>query len=81
MLGLPFLPRSPRWLAKKDRTEEAIQVFAAIQVGGNRDNPLVIAEWEEITVLKAERSAYPGWRKFFYNGMWRRTLAGFSVQA
>jgi sugar porter (SP) family MFS transporter len=82
MLGLPFLPRSPRWLAKKDRTEEAIHVLAAIQAGGNREDPLVIAEWEEITtVLKAERSAYPGWRQFFYNGMWRRTLAGFSVQA
>lgn len=82
MAGLPFLPRSPRWLAKVDRAEEAIHTLARIQAGGNIDDPLVVAEWEEITtVLAAERSASPGWRKFFYNGMWRRTMAGFTVQA
>ncbi|KAL4755497.1 hypothetical protein BDW72DRAFT_189252 [Aspergillus terricola var. indicus] len=31
-------------------------------------------------VLQAERNALPGWRKFVYNGMWKRTLAGFTVQ-
>lgn len=82
MIGLPFLPESPRWLAKVDRTEEAIQVLAAIQANGNIDDPYVIAEYEEImTVLIAERQAPPGWKKFVLNGMWKRTLAGFSVQA
>ncbi|KAL6708429.1 hypothetical protein ACN47E_002692 [Coniothyrium glycines] len=82
MLGLPFLPESPRWLAKVDRTEEAIFILAHIQAGGNIEDPYVIAEYEEIiTVLTAERSAPKGWRKFVYNGMWKRTLAGFSVQA
>jgi MFS family permease len=82
MFGLPFLPRSPRWLAKVDRTEEAIKTLAKIQAGGNVNDPLVVAEWEEITtVLAAERLAGKGWRKFFHNGMWRRTAAGFSVQA
>lgn len=62
MIGLPFLPRSPRWLAKVDRTEEAITTLARIQAGGNIDDPLVVAEWEEITtVLAAERqTARPG---------------------
>lgn len=46
MAGLPFLPRSPRWLAKVGRTEQAIQVLADIQAHGNQDDPLVIAEWE-----------------------------------
>ncbi|KAK0712471.1 hypothetical protein B0T26DRAFT_752705 [Lasiosphaeria miniovina] len=47
------------------------------QAGGNIDDPLVAAEWEEIvTVLRAEREAGRGWRKFFKNGMWRRTMAG-----
>lgn len=74
MLGIPFLPRSPRWLAKQDRTDEAITVLANIQAGGNKNDPLVIAEWEEImTTLAAERSSVKGWRLFFYNGMWRRT--------
>jgi sugar porter (SP) family MFS transporter len=82
MVGLPFLPRSPRWLAKVDRTEEAIQTLAAIQAGGDINDPLVVAEWEEITtVLAAERTSGPAWAKFFKNGMWRRTMAGISVQA
>ncbi|EMC95622.1 hypothetical protein BAUCODRAFT_122930 [Baudoinia panamericana UAMH 10762] len=80
--GLPFLPRSPRWLAKVGRTEEAVTILAKIQAKGDVTDPMVIAEWEEITtVLAAEREAPPGWRRFVVNGMWRRTLAGFSVQA
>jgi sugar porter (SP) family MFS transporter len=82
MAGLPFLPRSPRWLAKVGRMEEGLNIMAKIQANGNIDDPFVVAEWEEIcTVLQAEREAPAGWRKFVYNGMWRRTLAGFSVQA
>jgi hypothetical protein len=65
-----------------DRTEEAIHVLANIQADGNLEDPYVIAEYAEIiTVLNAERLAPKSWRKFFYGGMWRRTLAGFSVQA
>ncbi|KAI1428187.1 general substrate transporter [Xylaria sp. FL1777] len=82
MIGLPFLPRSPRWLAKVGREEEAIQTLADIQAGGNKDDALVIAEWHEIyTVLVAERENVRGWKKFISNGMWKRTLAGMSVQA
>lgn len=81
IIGLPFLPESPRWLAMKDRNEEAIEILAGIQAGGDRNNPLVVAEWEDIQMtLIAERQALPGWRKFVYNGMWKRTLAGFTVQ-
>ena len=57
-------------------------ILAKIQAGGDQTDALVVAEWEEIiTVLAAEREALPGWRKFVKNGMWRRTFAGFSVQA
>ncbi|KXJ95313.1 general substrate transporter [Microdochium bolleyi] len=80
--GLPFLPRSPRWLAKVGRDDEAIQTLADIQADGNINDPKVIAEWEEIaTVLAAERESGRGWRKFIRKGMWKRTLAGMSVQA
>ncbi|KAI4199157.1 MAG: hypothetical protein LQ350_004787 [Teloschistes chrysophthalmus] len=83
MLGIPFLPRSPRWLAKVGREEKAIEILARIQAHGKMDDPLVVAEWEEIsTILAAEREApYSGWRRFVKNGMWRRTFAGMSVQA
>lgn len=82
MMGLPFLPRSPRWLAKVGRDAEAIQILADIQANGNKDDPLVIAEWDEIiTTMHAERETARGWRKFTANGMWKRTLAGVSVQA
>ena len=82
LAGLPFLPRSPRWLAKVGRVEEAIDILARIQAGGDRTDPLVLAEWEEITAaLEAERNS-PGWKsKYIDNGMWRRTFAGASVQA
>ena len=81
LAGLPFIPESPRWLAKADRGDEAIKVLANIQARGDVNDPLVVAEWEEITtILAAERTAPPGWRKFVYNGMWKRTLAGFTVQ-
>lgn len=66
----------------KDRTEQAIHTLANIQARGDLNNPYVIAQYEEIvTTLAAERAALNGWRKFVYNGMWRRTVAGFSVQA
>ena len=82
MLGIPVLPRSPRWLAKVGRTKQAIDVLARIQAHGDINDPLVVAKWEEITtVLQAEREALQGWRKFNKNGMWRRTFAGNSVQA
>ncbi|KAI8909275.1 sugar transporter [Powellomyces hirtus] len=82
MVGLPFLPKSPRWLAKVGRTEEAIDTLARIQANGNKNDPLVVAEFESIaTVLAAERTAVSGWRRYIKNGMWRRTFAGLSVQA
>ena len=81
MCGLPFLPRSPRWLAKVDRSEEAIRTLGNIHGNGNINDPHVKAEWEEITTtLAAERAAPAGWRKFVVNGMWKRTVAGFTVQ-
>ena len=82
IIGLPFLPRSPRWLAKVGRNKEAIETLANIQANGYVEDPLVVAEWEEIlTVMRAENEAGHGWGKFFKNGMWKRTLAGMSVQA
>lgn len=46
--ALPFIPRSPRWLASKDRWDEAIQVLADVHAHGNQQDPLIIAEAREI---------------------------------
>lgn len=82
LMGTPFLPRSPRWLAKVGRKDKAIEILARIHAGGNIEDPLVLAEWQEITAaLEIERSNNLGWKVFFINGMWRRTVAGLSVQA
>lgn len=81
MLGIPFLPRSPRWLAKVGREKEAIGILADIQAGGDVNDPLVVAEWEEITtILAAEREGQKGWRRFIKNGMWRRTFGGLQCK-
>lgn len=82
MIGLPFLPRSPRWLAKVGRNEEAFSILANIQSGGDKTDPVVMAEWEEImTQIEAEKQAPGFMAKWFHNGRWKRTFAGASVQA
>lgn len=48
LLGLFFVPRSPRWLASQDRQEEALQVLADLHGNGDRSNPIVQAEYAEI---------------------------------
>ncbi|KAK9371937.1 general substrate transporter [Lipomyces chichibuensis] len=48
-LGLFWLPYSPRWLASKDRWDEALAVIAFLRTGENDINdPLVLAEYREI---------------------------------
>jgi hypothetical protein len=48
MVCIPMMPRSPRWLAGKDRWEEAIDVLAGLHSKGDKQHPLVLAEVEEI---------------------------------
>ncbi|KAF2464244.1 putative sugar transporter [Lindgomyces ingoldianus] len=48
LFAVPFMPRSPRWLASKDRWEEAHDVLAILHAKGDRLDPLIIAELREI---------------------------------
>ena len=48
LAAVPFMPRSPRWLASNDRWEEAMEVLAALRARGDRTNPEVVAEMQEI---------------------------------
>ena len=54
--GMFFFPYSPRWLASKDRWEEAIKVLAHLHGKGDVNHPKVLAEYQEIEeALRFER--------------------------
>ncbi|KAI9470990.1 MAG: sugar transporter, partial [Benjaminiella poitrasii] len=49
LAACPFiLPRSPRWLIEKGRTEEALDVLAYVHGKGDRNHPYVNQEFNEI---------------------------------
>ncbi|KAF8956841.1 MFS sugar transporter-like protein [Flammula alnicola] len=45
---IPFIPESPRWLVYQNQLEEALDVVAYMYADGNRDDPLVAAQFKEI---------------------------------
>jgi len=80
--GMFFLPRSPRWLASKDRWEEAIQVMAKLHGGGDVNHPKVLAEYQEIEeTLRFEREeAISSYRQLVEPRMLKRVVLGMSIQ-
>lgn len=45
---IPFIPESPRWLIYQNQHEEALKVIAYMYADGDRENPLVMAQFKEI---------------------------------
>ncbi|PVH99967.1 general substrate transporter [Periconia macrospinosa] len=80
MIGLLFLPDSPRWLAMKGRTDEAHDVLARL-FGKEMDDPEVLEELNNIQESLYIQSRGGGfrYRELFTNGPsqnFRRTFLG-----
>jgi len=74
-----FLPMSPRWLASKGRYDEAKDVLCLIHGRGNRDNPLVIAEFKEVKEA-AEAAKQTTLMGLFGKKTWRIAFVGCMTQ-
>ncbi|KAF1841910.1 general substrate transporter [Cucurbitaria berberidis CBS 394.84] len=83
LVGLFFFPRSPRWLASKDRWEEALQVLAHLHGGGDMNHPKVLAEYKEIEdALRFEREvAETSFTALIKPRIVKRVILGMSIQA
>jgi hypothetical protein len=77
-----FFPRSPRWLASKDRWEEAIQVLARLHGRGDVNHPKVLAEYREIEeALRFEREqAATSFKALTQPRILKRVILGMSIQ-
>ncbi|KAK1517158.1 lactose permease [Colletotrichum costaricense] len=56
LLGVYFLPESPRWLMRRGRKDEARKVFADCHAGGNLNDPLVDFEMREVELTLGEEA-------------------------
>ncbi|KAF2828550.1 general substrate transporter [Ophiobolus disseminans] len=81
-IGLFFFPRSPRWLASKDRWEEALSVLANLHGGGDLNHPKVLAEYKEIEdALRFEREqAETSFGALLKPRIVKRVILGMSIQ-
>ncbi|EXF79923.1 lactose permease [Colletotrichum fioriniae PJ7] len=56
LMGVYFLPESPRWLMRRGRKDEARKVFADSHAGGNLNDPLVDFEMREVELTLGEEA-------------------------
>lgn len=80
--ALVFFPESPRWLAGRERWEECLEVLAILHGKGDKNNPVVLAEYEEVREAQrvAAQAKGVGFFELFGPRIWKRTVAGTSVQ-
>lgn len=77
-----LFPKSPRWLASKDRWEEALDVLAKLHGKGDLNHPKVLAEYKEIEealLLEREQST-TSYEELVKPRMFKRVILGISLQ-
>ncbi|KAK9250050.1 general substrate transporter [Lipomyces tetrasporus] len=82
-IGLFWLPRSPRWVASKDRWDEVLHVIAFLRTPDcNISDPLVLAEFKEIEEqIRIEREEHSNsYCELFGKKMRKRVLLGMAAQ-
>ncbi|KZS92516.1 hexose transporter [Sistotremastrum niveocremeum HHB9708] len=68
VIFIMFGPESPRWLIGKGREQEALETLAYYHANGNKEDPLVVYQMEEIkTAIRLEREVNDnvGWTTLF----------------
>ncbi|KAM7201584.1 hypothetical protein V8F20_004812 [Naviculisporaceae sp. PSN 640] len=82
LIGLFCCPYSPRWLASKDRWEEALVVLAALHGKGDINHPKVLAQYQEIEeALRIEREqSTTSFKALVEPRMLKRVALGMSIQ-
>lgn len=82
VIGLIWFPKSPRWLASKDRWEEALSVLADVHGGGDPAHPAVLAEYQEIKEsIRFEREEQvTSFAALVKPRIVKRVLLGMSIQ-
>lgn len=81
-VGLFFYPKSPRWLASKDRWDECMQVLARLHGNGDISHPKVLAEYKEIQdalALEREQNS-TSYEEFMKPRIAKRVFLGMSLQ-
>ncbi|KAL4802180.1 general substrate transporter [Aspergillus unguis] len=81
-VGLFFYPRSPRWLASKDRWDECMHVLARLHGHGDMNHPLVLAQYKEIQdalALEREQSS-TSYQELTKPRIAKRVFLGMSLQ-
>jgi hypothetical protein len=81
-IALFFFPESPRWLASKERWEEALDTLALLHASGDRHDPAVQVEFEEVqeAVRVAHEAHDVSFLALFGPRIWKRTMCGMTVQ-